>query len=106
MILARRRRRYVSIFAYYLFSVSNFLFLFFYSIPVDMHVHHWVGWLDGILDSHLQDAKVIQTKLETYFPEFYWEMINMVFGCLGQIMANETILYKATMMGFVNKLNQ
>jgi len=83
----------------FFFSVSNiFLFLCYSGIPVDINVHHWVGWLDWILDSHLQDAEVVQAKLETQFLKFYWEMINMV-------MANETILSKATIMGFVDKNN-
>jgi len=58
-----------------------------------------------IPDSHNQDAEVIQAKLETYFPKFYWKMINMVFGHLGQIMANENILSKSTVLEYVETNN-
>jgi len=77
----------------------------FKGIPVDIHVHHWVGWLEWIPDSHNQDAEFIWAKLETYFPKFYWEMINMVFGCLGQIMANKSILSKSTVLEYVKTNN-
>jgi len=92
---------HIIIFSYF----SNNFFLCNLGILVDIHVHYWVNWLDWILDSHLQEAKVIWDKLETYFPKLYWEMINMVCGCLGQILANETILSKAPIMGFVNVSN-
>ena len=32
-------------------------------------------------------------------------MINMVFGCLGQIMANKSILSKATVLEYVETNN-
>jgi len=61
--------------------------------------------MDWIPDSQNKDAEVIWVMLEIFIPKFYWEMINMVFGCLGQILANESVLSKGTVLEYVETNN-